>query len=241
MFPMNATSLNERLVPVLGGYRREGNTMPSGMRPGGEDHTACSTWHRAQIQRGLAEYDEDQGVRWAGLKQFMLWLWEPARGKGTVLAISLLVLALGWGLSSAGTLLSPALDSRSPTAGPVYSVGVLQREIARDPWVWVGRRVLVKAQVASYSAWVGHAPTIRIVLIDPGTSSAAGLSVAWGGADPLLGFLRGVPLAGALTPRPQALHWGRFSTYRIRLESVPGNIYASPACCEALLLDSQGE
>jgi hypothetical protein len=153
-----------------------------------------------------------------------------------LLPAALLLLALGWCSVGAGTHLPSALT----TLGPTYTVAGLQRQVAGDPRHWLGRTVLVKGVVASIGDASGpEGIVLGMTLTDPGEpSGATDLTVVWGPADPLLGFLRHLPLIGQLAPRAQAEHWDTIATYRVRLRAAPASACQSRPCYEALLLDA---
>ncbi|HVA93131.1 MAG TPA: hypothetical protein VNL71_25205 [Chloroflexota bacterium] len=75
--------------------------------------------------------------------------------------------------------------------------------------------------------------------MDPGASSSATeFAVAWGAADPLLGFPRHLPLIGRLAPQPRVSRWGPLANYRVQLRAAPGGSCGFLPCYEALLLDA---
>lgn len=141
------------------------------------------------------------------------------------------VAAPAWGRVS--RLLAPLGTLSSPT----YTVAGLQRVVARDPADWVGRTVWVQGQAVADHVWVAPDSLLTsIALVDPARSDdAAPLYLQWGSADPLLAFLRNIPLVGRFAPQPQHLHWGRPVIYRLQLSRSPDKLTASDG---AVLLDA---
>jgi len=126
----------------------------------------------------------------------------------------------------------------------VYSVVEVQSRLAHDPKAWVGRTVLVRGLiercVASRSVRARQ-PCDKwpAVLVDPGSFGvSAPLPLMWGSLDPLLAFLRELPLVSWLVVPPQAPHWWTLATYRVQLRAAPQDLCSAGACYEALLLDA---
>lgn len=122
----------------------------------------------------------------------------------------------------------------------VIAIGVLQRQLTRDPAAWVGRTLVVRARAVAKHWWLDrHSGGIAtlVSLVDPAaTDRTDGLPLARGPADPVLATLRWLPLLGRLAPAPQRPRWGTPAFYRVRLQTLPGSSCAS--CYEALLLDA---
>jgi hypothetical protein len=77
------------------------------------------------------------------------------------------------------------------------------------------------------------------VLVDPaGTDLADPLPLTVGPSNPLLAFVRRVPVLGGLAPAPQAVHWEVVATYRVRLGAMPHRLCGTTPCYEARLLDA---
>jgi hypothetical protein len=158
-----------------------------------------------------------------------------------LIAALVLSVVLGKGAVQVGSHLATALSIlRIAPDGPTYGVADLQRQAIRDPGRWIGPTVLVRGRAAMDRSWSAPDSIVtRFDLIDPGApSGAGGLSLAWGGADPLLAALRRLPLIGRLAPRPQVLRWGAPATYRVRLRASPALACGTSPCYEALLLDA---
>jgi hypothetical protein len=101
----------------------------------------------------------------------------------------------------------------------------------------MGRTVLLHGQIVLQPRKVAPGPWIwPTYLIDQGETSSARLSLVPGPADPVLAFLRRVPLVGRLAPRAQVLREGNVGTFRVQQHAVPGSTCAT--CYEALLLDA---
>jgi hypothetical protein len=62
--------------------------------------------------------------------------------------------------------------------------------------------------------------------------------LAWVDPDPLLTFVRWVPLLGGLLPARQVVDWGEVATYRVELRAVTDVPCSASTCYEAMLLDA---
>jgi hypothetical protein len=150
------------------------------------------------------------------------------------------VLASLLGLVPAGLVAAAALNHRD--LRPIYRVADLRRAVGRDPGSWLGRTVVVRGRMATYSTWSAPDSIVKAtVLVDPGTAyDTTALSVVLGSEDPLLTFLRHVPLLGEQVPAPQALRWGAVATYRVQLRLAPAvSCSGMRVCYAALLLDAE--
>lgn len=155
-----------------------------------------------------------------------------------MMAIGLVAVVLGWTVARSGVPMPRGLDVVSLLgAGRVYTVADVERGVARDPAHWIGRTVLVRGQPVSYLLW--QAPDgvdMQIGLVDAGRgNNARPLSLRWGGPDPLLAFLRRLPMVGRFVPRPQRPFWDMLAVYRIQINRPPVNVFAGE---DAVLLDA---
>jgi hypothetical protein len=146
------------------------------------------------------------------------------------------------GLLLAAGLAVPAI-SWLPDHAPVYTVAQLQAHLARDPTALVGRTLRVRgianpAGCSTTDAQQG-APCPdrwRQGIVDP--DGVTLLPLTAGPSNPLLAFVRRVPVLGGLAPAPQAVHWGVLATYRVRLGAMPHSLCGTTPCYEARLLDA---
>jgi hypothetical protein len=146
------------------------------------------------------------------------------------------------GLLLAAGLAVPA-SSWLPAHGPVYTVAQLQAQLARDPAAVVGRTVGVRgiAIPAACSTWDAEQDfpcpdRWRQGIVDPDGVTLLPLTV--GAANPLLAFVRRVPLLGDLLPAPQALDWGEVATYRVQVRALPQGSCGMGRCVAAILLEA---
>ena len=76
-------------------------------------------------------------------------------------------------------------------------------------------------------------------LVDPDAHGmVVPLPLAAGSTDPLLEFLRHLPLVGRFVPRPQRMRWGTVTAYRVQLRTRPDTVWGASTCYEAVLLDA---
>lgn len=154
------------------------------------------------------------------------------RGVIAALLLPLIVLACAGpraGLPGAATI----VDAHLWTRPDVYTVAAVERGVARDPTHWIGRTVLVRGQPVSYLLW--RAPdsvVMQIGLVDSGRGNTARpLPLRWGDPDPVLAFLRRLPVVGRFAPHPQRPLWDIPAVYRLQ---ISGNN-------ESVLLDADLE
>jgi hypothetical protein len=149
------------------------------------------------------------------------------------MARSPLLLGVLLGLALATGLAAVALR-RPLDQGPVYTVAQVQAQLQRQPGAWAGRTVRVRG-VATQWCMPGYSRCLRPHLSDPDLEVASEpLLLAWAAPDPLLAFVRRVPLL----PAPQAVHWIADATYRVELRDMPGEPCGAATCYEAVLLDA---
>ena len=118
---------------------------------------------------------------------------------------------------------------RQPTpAGAVYTIGQVRAGLARHPWAWVGRTILVRGLVIRcrlVEGCVALPPGIPRVGLVAGIpiiempraavlSQALPLQVE---EDPFRSFLRLIPLLRRVVPAPRQLSPIQPTTYRVRL------------------------
>ncbi len=123
---------------------------------------------------------------------------------------------------------------------PPYTVAALRQMVAQNPKRWMGRTVRVQGVVVAYrqrrdslDGWVLLAPPR---LTDPGGQGS--WLLVWGPPDPLLAWLRSVPLLGRVVPAAQTVSWGRVAIYRIQLRKMAGRV--CPERDAAVLVDAAG-
>jgi hypothetical protein len=152
------------------------------------------------------------------------------------MARSPLLLGAFLGLAQASGLAAVAL--RGPLdQGPVYTVAQVQAQLWRQPGAWAGRTVRVRG-VATEWCMPGYSRCLLPHLSDPDLEVASEpLLLAWAAPDPLLAFVRRVPLLGDPLPAPQAVDWWEVATYRVELRATPDEACGAATCYEALLLD----
>jgi hypothetical protein len=142
-------------------------------------------------------------------------------------------------LTILAALCGPALAAvHNSGSEPVYSVAVARAYLSRDPRTWAGRTVLERGFLdgCPHQACPGHEPSFS-PLLDV-NQPASSVSVAWAGPDPVLAFLRRLPVLGALLPAPQVPHWGTVATYRVRLRVLAAGACLAPPCYEVQVLDA---
>jgi hypothetical protein len=158
--------------------------------------------------------------------------------------LSLLGLVVAVGLMVAAT--------RSPgDQGPVYAIVQVQAGLADHPRAWVGRTVRLRGVAWPCLAWetgpclgsvtwpcpgweTGPCQGGSPILTDPGAD--AGIALALQRTDPLLAFVRDVPLVGKLVPPGPAPRWGVLASYRVQIRGVPITSCVYWPCYEAVLV-----
>jgi hypothetical protein len=155
----------------------------------------------------------------------------------------LLLATLAWTTSIASAR-SPGVRSIVVTAfGPVHTPSELYADLARGPESWVGQVALVRGRVVYSLARTGLHNVSGTVsmpsLVDPDAHGVVlPLPLAAGSTDPLLEFLRHLPLVGRFVPRPQRMRWGTVTAYRVQLRTRPDTVCGASTCYEAVLLDA---
>jgi len=140
----------------------------------------------------------------------------------TCLIVGLLaVAACAWISSAISRSLPVGLD------GPVYSVAQVRNELGRAPAQWAGRTVQIRGILQSSPTWPcaftgGTCAAAETQLTDAETPGAAGLTVAITPAEPLVRWLRRLPLLGPLFPS-QTPRWGTVATYRVAMRRGAGS------------------
>ncbi|MGH2345772.1 MAG: hypothetical protein ACRDG4_11135 [Chloroflexota bacterium] len=165
---------------------------------------------------------------------------------GTILWTGALAVLVGTGAYL--SLIYGNAGSGGADQGTVYSVAMVDGNLAYDPGSWLGRTIQVRGEIVACMAApsAGGGPCTELTQDaawpDGYSHFASGsphpLPVTRAGLDPLRSVLRWVPLWGRLAPAPQELHWGVVATYRVQLAPVPNSICGAGACAEARLLDS---
>jgi hypothetical protein len=89
--------------------------------------------------------------------------------------------------------------------------------------------------------WTWPSPNCQLwepALVGMGMDSQAALPLAWGGAPPVLAYLRQMPVLEALAPSPQGIRWGTPGIYRVQLRATTCFTPGMAPCFEAAVLDS---
>jgi hypothetical protein len=129
-----------------------------------------------------------------------------------------------------------ALVVMRPTApGPVYAVTAIRAALAGRPQAWMGQTVEIRA-VAEPCPWWEEQGRLQycadqpLMLVGSPTGAPVDpLPVARAALQPLISFLRGLPILGQVLPRPSIVPLLVQARFRVRLQALP--------CYEALLLD----
>ena len=157
-----------------------------------------------------------------------------------LLATALLLLAtLAWTTRIASAR-SPSVRSIVVTTfGPVHTPSELYADLVRGPESWVRQVALVRGSVVG-ACLHNLSCTVRMPsLIDADAHGVVlPLPLDPGSTDPLLEFLRHLPLVGRFAPRPQVVRWGTVTTYRVQLRTMPDTVCGASTCHEAVLLDT---
>jgi hypothetical protein len=151
------------------------------------------------------------------------------------LLVALLPLVLGSGITAV------CITSHSNRV-PLITVADVRGLLVRSPAAWLGRTVAVRgiAVTSGCQTWPYPENTscrdwVR-GLADSRRTEV--LPLAYGAPNPLLAYLRGVPMLGSLVPPPQLLRWGVMATYRVQLRTASAGSCAYLRCYEAVLLDT---
>ncbi len=154
----------------------------------------------------------------------------PAIGRTITLFAACLVVGLlavaacAWISSTISRALPVGLD------GPVYTVAQVRDELGRVPARWAGHTVQIRGILQSSPTWpcaftgetCAAAETQLTDAGTPGTSGAVGLTVTITPEEPLVRWLRRLPLLGPLLPA-QTPRWGTVATYRVAMRRGPGS------------------
>ncbi len=110
--------------------------------------------------------------------------------------------------------------------GTVYTVAQAHAGMIRQPQLWVGRTVLVRAHAFPLGT---SCPPINpwctnVVLVDgasllANTPTLVAMAADAARPDPLVSQLRRVPLVDRLIPQPQQVDWSHVATYRVHLSA----------------------
>jgi hypothetical protein len=118
---------------------------------------------------------------------------------------------------------------------PAYTVAQVRAHLVDDPAAWVGRTVRVRGVATKCFMLLEHGyfrclPLRQPQLSDPDLEVASEPLLAWAAPDPLLAFVRRVPLLGGRLPAPQAVDWWEVATYRVGCGPSPtGRAVPAPA------------
>jgi hypothetical protein len=126
---------------------------------------------------------------------------------------------------------------------PVYTVAALRAYLKRDLSAWVQRTVRVRAIPALRwcFVWTTPSPSCQLwepALVGAGTDAHGALPLAWGGAPPVLAYLRQLPVLDALAPPPQGIWWGTPGIYRVHLHATTCFAPGLAPCFAVAVLDS---
>jgi hypothetical protein len=146
------------------------------------------------------------------------------------------------GLALASGLAAVALR-RPLDHGPVYTLAQVQAQLKRQPGAWVGRTVRVRGVATKCFMLLEHGyfrclPLLQPHLSDPDLEVASEPLLAWAAPDPLLAFVRRVPLLGGPLPAPQAVDWWEVATYRVELRAIADGPCGAGTCYVAVVLDA---
>jgi hypothetical protein len=164
--------------------------------------------------------------------------WANSRRRPLLLTVLLPLTALGWALAQPSLRYPSTLSATGYwTLGPVATVAEVEHGLAEDPAGWSGRIVRVRGRVVRDVIWQAPDSLVpQLALVDPGrTQGTQALPLTWGGPDPVLAGLRGLPLLGRLVPPAQRLREGTTALYRVRVQLYAP---ASRAPAGAALLDA---
>ncbi len=128
-----------------------------------------------------------------------------------------------------------------PASGHVYTVAEARALLAREPHVWTGRTVLVRALADDCYVTEAGAHNLqcrdpRPTLGDPDAPVIDTLPLRWEAPLLPLALLRRLPLFDSLVPAPQVIRWEMVATYRVRFEALTGHC-GTAICYEAVLPD----
>jgi hypothetical protein len=136
--------------------------------------------------------------------------------------------------------LAIALRGSQVNWGPDYTVADLRSRLAARPAAWVGRTVVVRA-IAEPCPWWGAAARLlrcdarALVLVGtPAEAPADPLPLVQPAPLGIVSVVRGLPILGALLPRPPAVPLFTRARFRVRLFALPTCSHG--ACYAALLL-----
>jgi hypothetical protein len=151
--------------------------------------------------------------------------------------LALLAVLLAATLVAGAVAIQRALDS-----GPVYSVDQVSAGLVRDPHAWLGRTLLVRGIVPAYYCpgpiSVSCPPTPPTTLHSAARASGRSLPLFFGSADPGTSILQSEPILRSLLPGPQHLLRGRAAVYRIRVQTLGGDVCGYWPCYAAVLIDA---
>jgi len=149
---------------------------------------------------------------------------------GRTIALSAACLVAGLLAVAACAWISSAISRSLPVGldGPVYTVAQVRDGLGRAPARWAGHTIQIRGILQSSPTWPcaftgGSCAAAETQLTDyVGTPGAAVLTVAITPAEPLVRWLRRLPLLGPIFPS-QTLHWGTVAIYRVAMRRELGS------------------
>lgn len=118
-------------------------------------------------------------------------------------------------------------------------------KLTGGPMTVVVRHIMSSLLKARRAVTATIAPAI-VPIVSPALSlsdtaapvSTKRLPLILGAPNPMLAWLRRLPLVGAAMPRPQLLHWGESGVYRVTIQAAPSQSCGARVCYQAEALDA---